>query len=242
VAALVGFASLLVWNRPAAGLLGFLFFGWAFYSIENDIPDIEVYFIPTYLVLALAAAVGFALLLTEAEHFLGSFPRASRGVLLGVLSVALVLLPLSGVSDAYTRNDRSGDYRGRQVIGDVAKNAAPNSTILHRRSELWYMVLVEKRRRDLTLIDPFWHNENVDYADIVWPGDLDLRATDRRYGTDDFSGVASATIAAKKGPVYAVKQDDVNFEGFYEAGFRTVHVRGSLYRLIPPDGPSAGVG
>jgi hypothetical protein len=102
-----------MWDRPSAGLLGFLFFGWAIYSIENDIPDIEVYFIPTYLVLALAASVGFGLALAEAEHFLGSFPRISRGVALGVLSVAMVSLPLLGVSDTYASNDRSNEYRGR---------------------------------------------------------------------------------------------------------------------------------
>jgi membrane-bound metal-dependent hydrolase YbcI (DUF457 family) len=58
VAAMVGFVALLLWDRPAAGLLGFLLFGWVFYSVENDILDIEVYFIPSYLLLALAAAAG----------------------------------------------------------------------------------------------------------------------------------------------------------------------------------------
>ena len=231
VAAAVGFVVLLLWDRPAAGLLGFLFFGWVFYSIENDIPDVEVYFIPTYLVLALAAAVGLGLLLTEAEDIMSRFPRISRRVVLGVLSVALVLLPLPGVPHAYARNDRSGDYRGREVIEDVAENAGPNSTVLHHRSNLWYMVLVEERRQDLTLVDPFWHNRDVGYADIVWPDDLDLPATDRRYGTNDFSGVAAAKKAAKKGPVYVIKQEDVNFDGLHEAGFRTVHVHGDLYEL-----------
>jgi hypothetical protein len=99
---------------------------------------------------------------------------------------------------------------------------------------------VGKRRRDLTLVDPFWHNRDVAYADIVWPADLDLRATNRRYGTDDFSGVAAAKIAAKEGSVYIIDQDDVNFGGLHEAGFRTVDVQGSLYELVAPtDGPSA---
>jgi hypothetical protein len=137
VAAMVGFVALRLWDRPAAGLLGSLFFGWIFYSIENDIPDIEVYFIPTYLVLALAAAVGLGLLLTEVEELLSRFPRVPKGrVVLGVLSVALVLLPLPGVPDTYARNDRSGDYRGRKTIEDVAENAAPGATVLHHRSNL----------------------------------------------------------------------------------------------------------
>ena len=92
-------------------------------------------------------------------------------------------------------------------------------------------MLVEKRRRDLTLVAPFWHNRNVDYADIVWPDDLDLPTTNRRYGTNDFSGVTAVKIAAKKGPVYVLRQEDINFSGLHEAGFRTVHVHGVLYEL-----------
>jgi membrane-bound metal-dependent hydrolase YbcI (DUF457 family) len=136
VAAMVGFVALLLWDRPAAGLLGYLPFGWVFYSVENDILDIEVYFIPSYLLLALAAAAGFGLLLTEAEALLTRFPRVPKTAVLGVLSVALVLLPLPGIVDAYARNDRSGDYRGREIIEHVAENAAPNATILHQRSNL----------------------------------------------------------------------------------------------------------
>jgi hypothetical protein len=239
VAAAVGFAALLLWDRPAAGLLGFLYLGWVFYSIENDIPDIEVYFVPTYLVLALAAAAGLGLLLSETEDLLARFPGLPRGVVLVTLCAALVLLPLLDARDSYARNDRSDDRGGREVIEDVAQGAAPNATILHHRSQLWYMVLVEERRQDLTLVDPFWHNREIEYADIVWPADLDLAATDRLYGTDDFSGVTTAKKAAKNGPVYILKQDDVNPTGLYEAGFRTVHVRGPLYKLIAPgEGPS----
>ena len=234
-AAAVGFAALLLWDRPAAGLLGFLYLGWVFYSIENDIPDIEVYFVPTYLVLALAAAAGLGLLLAEAEDLLARFPGLPRGVVLVTLYASLVLLPLLDARDSYARNDRSDDREGREVIEDVAQGAAPNATILHHRSQLWYMVLVEERRQDLTLVDPFWHNREIEYADIVWPADLDLAATDRLYGTDDFSGVTTAKKAAKNGPVYILKQDDVNPTGLYEAGFRTVHVRGALYELVPPD-------
>jgi Protein O-mannosyl-transferase TMEM260-like len=232
VAGMVGLVALILWDRAAAALLWFLFFGWLFYAIENDIPDIDLYFIPTYLVLSLAMAAGFGLLLAEAEHLLAT--RLPKGVV--VLSVALLLLPLWVVGDSYARNDRSGDYRGREILEDVAVNAAPNATILHHRSNLWYLVLVEKRRQDLTLVDPFRHNRDVGYADIVWPADQDLATTNRRYGTDDFTGVTAAKKAAQKGPVYIIHQDDVNPAGLREAGFRMLHVEGALYELIPPRG------
>jgi hypothetical protein len=71
----------------------------------------------------------------------------------------------------------SDAYLGRERIEAVADGAARGATILHHRSELWYMVLVEERRRDLTLVDPFFHNRDVEYADIVWPDDIDLQTT-----------------------------------------------------------------
>jgi hypothetical protein len=126
-------------------------------------------------------------------------------------------------------------YRGRKEIEAVADNAAPNSTILHHRSGMWYMVLVERRRRDLTIVDPFFHNKEVAYADIVWPDDIDLATTDRRYGTDDLSGVSTAKKAAKAGRVYLLDQGSTNPRRFQNAGFEVVTVRaGLLYELVPP--------
>ncbi len=238
VAGVVGFVALMLWDRAVAGLLGFLYLGWLFHAVENDIPDIQLYFIPTYLVLALAMAVGFGLLLGEAEDLLARFPRAPKGAILGALSVGLLLLPLPGVGETYARNDMSEDYRGREILDDVAEKTRPNATILHHRSNLWYMVLVEERRRDLTLVDPFWHNRNISYTDIVWPADVDLATANRLYGTDDFTGVTAAKKAAENGPVYIINQDDINPGGLYGAGFRTVHIEGILWQLIPPPGES----
>jgi Protein of unknown function (DUF2723) len=234
VAGIVGFVALILWDRVVAALLGFLFLGWLFHAIENNIPDIHLYFIPTYLVLALTMAVGLGLLLTEAEDLLARFfSRVPKGAVVGVLSVAMLLLSLPSAQAAFASNDMSEDYRGQEILEDVAENAKPNATILHHRSNLWYMVLVEKRRRDLTLVDPFYHNKNISYADIVWPADVDLATANRRYGTDDFTGITAAKKAAQKGPVYIFDQDDDYRSGFQEAGFRTVHVEGVLYELIP---------
>ena len=231
VMAVVGFAALLVWDRPAAGLLGFLFFGWVFYSIENDIPDIEVYFIPTYLVLVLAAAVGFGLLLTEAEHPAGQVPtgpqesgpgRCSRSRWSSRRCQASRTLTLGTTGAVTTGGGRSSRTWWR------TPSRTPPSFTTGTTCGTWYC---RERRQDLTLVDPFWHNRDVGYADIVWPDDLDLTATDRRYGTNDFSGVIATKKAAKKGPVYVIEQEDVNFDGLHEAGFRTVHVHGALYEL-----------
>jgi hypothetical protein len=233
--ALTGAVIMLLKDRAAGIFLGFLFFGWLFHAVENDIPDIDLYFIPTYLIVSLWAAAGFGALLTEVESLASGLPRVTKGAILGVLSALLLFLPLLGVGGAYAKVDMSGVYRGRKEIEAVADNAAPNATILHHRSSMWYMVLVERRRRDLTIVDPFFHNTDVSYADIVWPDDIDLATTDRRYGTDDLSGVSTAKEAAKQGRVYILDQGSWNPKRFQDAGFRVVPVRaGLLYELVPP--------
>jgi hypothetical protein len=233
--ALTGAVVMLLKDRAVGLLLGFLFFGWLFHAVENNIPDIDLYFIPTYLVLSLWAAAGLGTLLAEVESLIADFPGVAKGSILILLSAMLLVLPLLGVSETYAKDDMSGVYRGRKEIEAVADNAAPNATILHHRSSIWYMVLVERRRRDLTIVDPFFHNKEVAYADIVWPDDIDLATTDRRYGTDDLSGVTTAKKAAKEGRVYVLDQGATNPERFQNAGFEVVPVRaGLLYELVPP--------
>jgi hypothetical protein len=233
--ALTGAVVVLLRDRAVGIFLAFLYFGWLSYAVENDIPDIDLYFIPTYLVLSLWAAAGFGALLDEVEALTSSFSRVVRWGAVGALSAVMLLLPLFGVGETYARSDMSGVYRGQKEIQAVAENAAPNATVLHHRSSMWYMVLVEKRRRDLTLVDPFAHNTEVSWADIVWPDDIDLATTDRRYGTDDLSGAKSARIAAKKGRVYLLDQESTNLDPFRKAGFKVVTVEeGLLYELLPP--------
>ncbi len=235
-AGMVGFAAMLLRDRAAAALTGFLYFGWLFYAVENDIPDIEIYFIPTYVVVSLWISGGLGVLLDGVQALISGFARMASWAVLGALSAATVLLVLPGVGETYAKNDMSGDYRGREMLEDVARNAKPNATVLHHRNALWYMVLVEGRRRDLTLVDPFFHNRDVSYTDIVWPADVDLATANRRFGTDDFTGVTAAKKAAENGPVYIIDQDGIDRSDLYEAGFRTVHVEGVLYELIPPRG------
>jgi hypothetical protein len=233
--ALTGAVVMLLKDRAVGIFLGFLFFGWLFHAVENNIPDIDLYFIPTYLVLSLWAAAGLGTLLAEVESLISDFPGVAKESILILLSAMLLVLPLLGVSETYAKDDMSGVYRGRKEIEAVADNAAPNATILHHRSSMWYMVLVERRRRDLTIVDPFFHNKEVVYADIVWPDDIDLATTDRRYGTDDLSGVTTAKKAAKEGRVYILDQGATNPERFQNAGFEVVPVRaGLLYELVPP--------
>ena len=231
----VGFAAMLLWDRKGALLLGSLSVGWLFFALEDNIPDIHLYFIPTYLILSLWIAVGFGVVLEDLEALASRLGRIPRLAVVGVLSVVLLLLPLPGITKAYAENDVSNLYRGQRTLNAVAKDVAPNATILHHRSLLWYMVLVEHRRQDLTIVDPFYRDHSLKYNDIVWPDPgkpMTLKTTDRLYGTQDPTGVAAAKMALKKGPVYILYEPEIRPKPFYK-NFKVVHVKDRLYRLLP---------
>ena len=231
--AVVGIAFLVVRDRAAAAMIVPAYFIWMFHAIEYRIFDVQLYFIPSFLMLALMMAAGFGALLRAAEHVSERLPNPGRGAVLIAASGVLLFLPLYGVWGTYAKNDMSNTYQGREIIASVAANALPDSTILHHRSALWYMVLVEEKRQDLTLIDP-WRPDWDRKTDIVWPDDIDAATTERRYGVSDDTGVNAALAAAEDGPVYILDQEGNGPHNFYNAGFRTLHVHGILYRLIPP--------
>ena len=231
--ALAGVAFLLRRDRAVAALTGFLFLGWLFHALEYNIFDVELYFIPTYLVLCLWVAVGFRALLETAEDAVARSPRTTRQAVVFAASALVVLLPLAGVGETYAENDMSDAYEGRETIEAVAEKVEKGATVLHHRSEVWYLVLVERRRQDLTIIDP-WPPGRVRYTDIVWPDDIDLVTTNLRYGTNDHTGVSTAKEAAEEGPVYILEQESAGSHNFYEAGFRTDRLEGELFELIPP--------
>ncbi len=110
--ALTGAVVMILKDRAVGVFLGFLFFGWLFHAVENDIPDIDLYFIPTYLVLSLWAAAGLGTLLAEVETLVSGSPRVLKGAVLGVLSAMLLVLPLLGV-----RRDLREERHERRLPG-----------------------------------------------------------------------------------------------------------------------------
>ena len=213
--------------------LGFLFFGWLFYAVENDIPDVELYFIPTYLVLSLWARPGSG----RCSPRSNPSPRLSQANEAGrsAHSRWCCSLTFPGVGETYSNSDMSGVYRGRkdrsrrrERSAERDRPAPPQQHLLHgaRRGA----------QQDLTLVDPFFHNTEISYADLVWPADLDLATADRLYGTDDFSGVTAAEKAAEKGPVYMIDQDVAEPRSLSGGRLGGPRGGGLLYRLVPPGG------
>ncbi|HZY64869.1 MAG TPA: membrane protein, partial [Rubrobacteraceae bacterium] len=166
---------------------------------------------------------------------------AGRGKLLGrgMTRALFVLAPLFGVWETFAEEDRSEDYRGRKIIETVAAEAERGSTVLHHRGAVWYLLLVEERRQDLIIADP-WYPSWTRYQDIVWPRDAGLSTEHLERGEGGRrSGVTLATeaLAETGGPVYLIDQPALNAANFYQAGYGfEVVEEGILYRLVPPGG------
>jgi hypothetical protein len=228
-----GAAYLLLRDRATAALLGVVFvgsFAHGFAYLWLGIEDFAAFLIPSLLVFSLCTCVGIGLLLRPMDDL-----RAAPGRALPVvLSAVLLATPLIGMWISYGAMDRSDSYEGRRAVEAVAHNAERGATVLHHRSPLWYTVLVEVRRQDLTLVDPFctsWDRR----TDLVWPDELNAAQSAVRYGTDDTTGVEAVRKAARRGPVYVLDHGRVDYERFREAGLDPVPVGddGQLRELIP---------
>ena len=228
--------ALVMRRRDRAGLLllGFLFVGWTVHAFVYNIFDYFLYFIPPYLILALLIAVGAGDILARAERLVRNSSRLLRVVAPVLFSIILIYLAVSDARSDYSLVDRSGDLEGRRIIDAVAEKAAPNAAILHHRSPLWYMVLVEERRTDLILVSP-WYAIKAPLR--LWSSPDNPRELEHRpQGPDaDYTGVPDALELAEYGPVYFI-QGSVKPEDFEEAGFTIVPVEGVLYELVPPEG------
>ena len=226
---------LLFTDRATAILLGTLFFGClgqAAVYLQLGIEDFYVFLIPAFLVFGLCISAGLGALIRVVESL--EIDSTARGILLVALSALMLIFPLSGVRDAYAAHDRSEDYGGRRMVGAVVSDVEKGATVLHHRSPLWYIVLVEGRRRDLTLMDPFCTSWDR-HTDVVWPGQISAAEAADRYGTDDTTGVEAARRAVGAGPVYLLANGRARLDSFREAGFDVVPVEkdGLLYELVP---------
>lgn len=236
VIGVAGLVCLVVTDRPAAALLGIPFVGWTAHAVAYTVEDFYIFFIPSYLIFGLFIAAGAGLALRGAGSVAERLPARAGAVMIVCVCALVLAIPLARTSATYGSEDRSEDYFGGEILNTVAAKTEPGATVLHHRSALWYMVLVEERRRDLTLVDPF-ETSWVRQTDLVWPDDLDAEESARRYGTDDLSGAKTARLAAERSPVYLLDRDPATRKRLAESGLlvETVDRRAGLYELSPGD-------
>ncbi len=212
-AGIVGFLHLLVRDRAAFALLALPFGGFLFYALEYDIEDIHYYFIPTYALLAVWASVGLGALLRGTTALTKRvFLRAVRAPVAVALPLLALCVPLWNLMETYRTVDMSEDREGRRIIEIVAREAGPNATIIHHRSPLQYMQLVEGRREDVQL----WSFSEP-------------QSEEKR---------ARAEEALHSGRVYELFPSENRRRFFENAGYRLAVVEeGMLYRVVRGEGP-----
>jgi hypothetical protein len=111
-----GVVWLFLRDRPALAMLAFLYFGWLLYALEYGIRDVHVFYIPTYLILAVFVAAGVATVMQGAESLARRVPaKLETAALIGVAAAVLVL-PFGGVEQRYKAVDQSQDYVGQQTM------------------------------------------------------------------------------------------------------------------------------
>jgi len=214
---IAGAVYLLARDRSVFALLGFLYSSWLLYALGFYITDIHHQFIPTYLVFAVFAAVGFGALSGEAEAMTARFSPKIRATVLTALSLLVLAVPLWGLEETYHAVDRSGDYEGRRIIEVVERNVEPDATVIQSRSPLYYAILVEGRRKDLKLLN---------YGDP--------QSNEERQTKEEIE--AHINAAAQDGSLYALFPDDFTetHRRFKEAGYHLDPVEQStLYRVVP---------
>ena len=232
IVAAFGFLVMLFKDRAGTLLLGAPMLGWVVYAVGYDIFDYFLYFIPSYLMLALFVAVGAGKILDGAERFLAASPHLLRTAAPVLISILLLYLAVSGVREDYPLVDRGQDLEGRRILETVAEKTAPNATVLHHRSPLPYMIVVEERREDLTLVSPWYPSRN---PQRVWSAS---GAPDEEFPSVKSvgsNGVADTRVASRKGPVYTLG-DGLDLCNFQNTGFSVIRVEGDLlYEIVPPD-------
>lgn len=202
----LGVAVLLFKDRSMAALLGALLAGYLVFALEYGISDIQPYFIPTYLILALFLAAGLGWLVEWLREVARAF-SIPRGLALAVMLLAVSAIVVPGALETRMEVDQSNNYEARRVLESVARNTDSGAVVLGHRetATLRYMQLVEGRREDLRL-------QTVTTRDVA-------RFTD---------------IAVRRGPTYFVKPGATAVGNIREAGYDIYPVeRGILYEVRP---------
>jgi hypothetical protein len=153
--AAAGIVWLFLRDRPVLAMLMLLYLGWLVYASEYGIRDVYVFYIPTYLILAVFVAAGVAAVMNDAENLARRVPaKLGWATLIGV-TAAVLFVPFGGVGQRYEAVDQSQDHVGKRTIECVAHKTQRGATVLQHRSLLNYMTLVEGRRSDLAVVEVF---------------------------------------------------------------------------------------
>ncbi|HVP35351.1 MAG TPA: DUF2723 domain-containing protein [Terriglobales bacterium] len=149
---ILGFIILLKKNWKIFVFLLLIFLFTIFYGINYQIPDIDPYFLPSFLAAAIWLGCGIAWIC----DFLREIRQNMRTIAL-ILIILFSSLPLINLFRNYFKQDESRNYFAYDYAEDILKSIKKDSIVL---TKIWdhyspwlYLKYVENKRPDVKLID-----------------------------------------------------------------------------------------
>ncbi len=151
--AALGFVALARRKPREAALLGIVWLTMIAQVTRYDEPDLPVFLIPAYIMMAACAAVGIHAIVAVARSALAG----RRGVAAGLaLSAAFVALPVSQLVGNYGVSDRSNDWTIPRFTQEVLDLRLPHGAVLvgsgDETAALRYRQMVDGQRTDLVAV------------------------------------------------------------------------------------------
>jgi hypothetical protein len=148
---LLGIWRLFVQNRRMLIFLGLLFLANVVYGINYGIPDIEPYFLGSFLANAVFLGAGLFWVFQFVRDL-----NIRKGVLFLVLSL-FALLPASLARENYHQADRSSDFLAYDFACNIMRSAKKDAVIM---TNVWdhyspwlYLRFIESKRPDVDYLD-----------------------------------------------------------------------------------------
>ena len=149
-----------------------VFFSNLFYGINYKIPDIEPYFLPSFLITSIWIGCGIFFLLQLSEKVKNLAPKK---FITGFLIFVFFIFPLLNLTKNYFEQDRSKNFfaydYAKNILRSVKKDAIILTNIWDHYSPWLYLRYVENLRPDVKFIDVrlairSWH---FDYLKNAYP-------------------------------------------------------------------------
>lgn len=148
---LLGIWRLFVGNRNMLGFFLLLFFANLLYGINYSIPDIDPYFLGSFLANAVFLGVGLHFVFQS----IGGM-RVKKGIALFVI-VLFMLFPISLLWRNYHQADRSRDFLAYDFASNLMRSVKKDAVILtnvwDHHSPWLYLRFVESKRPDVDYLD-----------------------------------------------------------------------------------------
>jgi hypothetical protein len=158
-----GIASL--WKkgtRPIFWLSLYVFLANVIYAVNYSIPDIYVYYIPSYIIATFWCAMGVQSVSQYALATLWKKINALDTIRLRHIRLATIValvLPMAHMSLNYASTDKSSNYLEEDFAGNILASAPQNAVILTSRETLftlWYRHWVKGERPDVLIVEPYY--------------------------------------------------------------------------------------